>query len=428
MKDTKDYNEKKEELFYDYPDRPVPTDKRRSQINIAVVTTGMAIAMSTLYTGASLAQMLNYKDAVLAIIIGSVILGIVAALTGGIGASKGVSFSMLARQPFGREGSKIVGVVFAISMLGWFSYQTGYFGETIHILVPNAGWANPKIATLWGGMLMMSTAIVGYKGMAALSMVASPLLLIMCLYSGIDAINQFGYNTIVQANISNPASLGVGITIVIGGWITGAILQPDISRYAKSASHNAISVFFAMIVFVVANWGGLVIAKATLATTIMDGLIILGLGSTALLVVILGQWTSNDNNLYSAALGIINVKPGTNKHKITAICGIVFTLIAIMGIQNYFVNFLVLLGTFLPPFGAVLIADYYILKQGEKYRFDDAAIYEKIKPIAFISVVVGGVSSYIISFGSKAINSILITIVVYTVLSIIMKKRSIPNN
>lgn len=428
MKDMKDYNEKKEEQFYDYPDKPVPTDKRRSQTNIAMVTTGMAIAMSTLYTGASLAQMLNYKDAVLSIIIGCVILGIVATLTGGIGASKGVSFSMLARQPFGREGSKIVGLVFAISMLGWFSYQCGYFGETINILAPDAGWANPKIATFWGGILMMSTAIVGFKGMTALSMVASPLLLIMCLYSGFDAISQYGYNTVVQANISNPASLGIGITIVIGGWITGAILQPDISRYAKSAGQNGISVFFAMIIFAVANWGGLVIAKATLATTIMDGLVILGLGSLALWIVILGQWTSNDNNLYSAALGIINVKPGTNKHKITAICGIVFTLVAIIGLQNYFVDFLVLLGTFLPPFGAVLIADYYILKQGEKYKFDEGAIYEKIKPLAFISVVIGGVSSYIISFGSKAINSIIITIVVYTVISIIMEKRRIPNN
>jgi len=143
------YNEEKEDQFYDYPDRPVPIDKRRSQINIAVVTTGMAVAMSTLYTGASLAQTLSYRDAVLSIVIGCIILGIIAAFTGGIGASKGVSFSMLARKPFGREGSKIVGLVFAISMLGWFSYQCGYFGETIHLLVPNAKWADPKIATLW---------------------------------------------------------------------------------------------------------------------------------------------------------------------------------------------------------------------------------------------------------------------------------------
>ena len=418
----------KEDQFYDYPDKPVPKDKRRSHMNIAVVTTGMAVAMSTLYTGASLAQMLTYRDAVLSIVIGCIILGIVATLTGGIGADKGVSFSLLARYPFGREGSKIVGLVFAASMLGWFSYQCGYFGETIHLLQPDAAWASPKVATFWGGILMMSTAIIGFKGMTLLSIVASPLLLIMCVYAGMEAINQFGYSAVVQAVPTNPASLGVGITIVIGGWITGAILQPDISRYAKSKKSNGIGVIIAMIVFAFANWGGLVIAKATLASTIMDGLIVLGLGTIALLIVILGQWTSNDNNLYSAALGIINVKPGSNKHKITAICGVIFTLIAIAGIQEYFVDFLGILGTFLPPFGAVLIADYYILKQGHTYKFDEGAKYEKVKPIAFISVIVGGLSSYLLGFGSTAINSIIITMVVYVILSAVGKKDNISSN
>ena len=89
---------------------------------------------------------------------------------------------MLARYPFGRKGSKIVGLVFAASMLGWFSYQCGYFGETIHLLQPDAAWASPKVATFWGGILMMSTAIIGFKGMTLLSM-HSPLLLIMCVYS-----------------------------------------------------------------------------------------------------------------------------------------------------------------------------------------------------------------------------------------------------
>ena len=51
-----------EDKYYDYPDRPVPHDKRKSPINIAVVTTGMAVAMSTLYTGSALAEVMNFKE------------------------------------------------------------------------------------------------------------------------------------------------------------------------------------------------------------------------------------------------------------------------------------------------------------------------------------------------------------------------------
>ena len=126
-----------EDQFYDYPDRPVPADKRRTQLNIAVVTTGMAVAMSTLYTGSALAEVMSYKDGVISILAGCVILLVIATLTGNIGADHGVSTSMLARHPFGRKGSNIVGLILAISMLGWFSYQCGYFGETISLLLPD---------------------------------------------------------------------------------------------------------------------------------------------------------------------------------------------------------------------------------------------------------------------------------------------------
>lgn len=405
-----------EDKFYDYPDKPVPTDKRRSKINIAVVTTGMAVAMSTLYTGSALATVLSYRDAVIAIGIGCAILGIVAALTGNIGAKKGVSTSMLARFPFGKKGSYIVGIVFAISMLGWFSYQCGYFGETVHLLLPGHFLTDPKVATFWGGILMMSTAIVGYKGMTYLSLAAAPLLLGMCLFSGVSAINQMGMDAIVAAAPTNPGTLGMGITIVIGGWITGAVLQPDVSRFAKSGRDNTGGVIIAMVIFAVANWGGLVIAKATMAANIMDGLKLLGLGSLALFIVILGQWTSNDNNLYSAALALINARPGTNKHLVSAICGVLFTVIAITGIQNYFVGFLSLLGTFLPPFAAVLIADYYVLRRGDSYRFGDEVEHASIKPLAFVAVVAGGVIAYFSGFGSTAITSVIVAFVVYILL------------
>ena len=96
-----------EDKYYDYPDRPVPHDKRKSPINIAVVTTGMAVAMSTLYTGSALAEVMNFKEGTIAIVVGSVILAILASLTGGIGANQGISTSMLSRVPFGRKGSNI---------------------------------------------------------------------------------------------------------------------------------------------------------------------------------------------------------------------------------------------------------------------------------------------------------------------------------
>lgn len=406
---------KKENKFYDYPDRPVPKEHRRSAFGISMVIAGLAVAMSTLYTGALLAELLSYKDAVLSIIIGCTILAILAGLNGGIGAEKGVSLSILARYPFGREGSKIIGLILAVSMLGWFSYQCGYFGETMSLLAPNARWASPKVAAFWGGLLMMSTAIIGFKGMEILSIIASPALLILSIYAAITAFNKVGYDAIINAIPKNPQSLGVGITVVIGGWIGGSIVQPDVSRFAKDRKDNWIASIVAMIIFAVANWSGLIIAKATQTTTVMEGLVALGLGAISLLIVILGQWTSNDNNLYTAALGLINIKP-MSKPKVVIVTGIIMTIVGTLGIQKYFVNFLEMLGTFLPPIGAILITDYYILNNKDDYIFSEDARYKSWNMFAIISMILGGVLSYLIDAGIPAINSLLISGISYYIL------------
>lgn len=411
-KDKKDYPDK----FYDFPSEPVPKDHRKSSFNISMVTTGMAVAMSTLYTGANLASVMTFKEAIQSVLIGCVILFILASITGSIGANEGVSFSILARFPFGRFGSKIVGLIFATSMLGWFAYQAGYFGETINILAPDSFLTSVKVATLWGGILMMSTAIVGYKGMTFLSYMASPLILVLCIYGGYIGIRDVGLDSIMANVPDNPQSLGYGITIVVGGWITGAILQPDISRYAKKATDNILGVFIAMIIFSIANIGGVIIAKATSASNVMEGLVTLGMGTVALLIVILGQWTSNDNNLYSASLGIINIKPSLNKHVVSATSGVIFTIVAILGVQNYFVDFLNFLGTFLPPFGAVLITDYYFLDNKDNYEFTRESTYPKVNYIAFLSVLIGGIVAFSLRWGSAAINSIIVTSIVYYLL------------
>ena len=145
----------------------------------------------------------------------------------------------------------------------------------------------------------------------------------------------------------------------------------------------------------------------------MEGLQLLGMGTIGLLIVVLGQWTSNDNNLYSAALAIINVKPGINKHIVSAVCGVVFTLLAVTGIQNHFVGFLSLLGTFLPPIGTVLVADYNLGRKKKEYHFEGTEIFADYKPLAFISIILGGGIAYVIPWGSTAINSMIVTFIIY---------------
>lgn len=402
----------KDSVLYDYPTEPVPQEKRRSLLNISFVTAGLAVAMSTLYTGATLAHLLSFRDASIAIIVGTLFLLFMAGLMGGIGAEKGVTFSVLSRHSFGRFGSKLVGLTWAISLTGWFAYQTGFFGQTINMLLPDHFLGRIPVAAFWGGLLMMTTGVIGFKGLSVLSSIASPIILGVCLLGGILAITNVGFEAIATAAPSEPGTLATGITIVIGGWIVGSIMQPDVSRYAKSKTHNWIGSSIAMIIFACANFAGMIMVKAVGTETIMGSMVALGMGLSSLFMVILAQWTSNDNNLYSASLGISNIK-AIPKYKISLVLGLIATIIGVAGVTDFFVPFLVFLGVFIPPIGGIIFIDYYFLGKKDQYTFDSTTQYQQINVIAIASVIFAGIIAMQLNFGVGAINSFVIGGLIY---------------
>ena len=90
--------------------RRVPDSERKGFWSIAFVQSGFCICMSGLYTGAATAFGMNLKTAVIAIIIGNIILSLYGGAIGAAGAKEGVASAMLSRHSFGRQGSKFVGL------------------------------------------------------------------------------------------------------------------------------------------------------------------------------------------------------------------------------------------------------------------------------------------------------------------------------
>jgi len=382
--------------FYDYEDKPVPQEKRRGLYDLATVTTGLAVAMSTLYTGAALAHMLGLREAVIATIIGCVILATMASLTGAIGVKTGLSTTMSNWYSLGREGSKILSAIIAISLTGWFAYQSGFFGETIHLIFPNSTLAKVSIAAFWGGLIMMTTAIIGYRGLAALSWIAVPLIYLFSIIGSYLAITKYGLDYISQVTPDNPGTIGLGITVVVGSWAVGSIIQPDIARYGRSPKHNIIASWVAMIGFAIAIIAGVLMVKSTGTDNIMEAMLALGMGIPSLLFVILLQWTSNDNNLYSSALALVNILR-IEKWKIAMVLGIIASIAAALGIHNYFVNFLVALGTFIPPIGGIMVADHYIIRKGNHDVHIDNSKYPKWNIAGVFSLFFTGFLTYILT-------------------------------
>ena len=100
-------------------------------------------------------------------------------------------------------------------------------------------------------------------------------------------------------------------------------------------------------------------ALATGETDIMRIIVGFGLGVPALLVLILSTWTINAANLYSASLSLTATFPRVNQWKFTLLAGACGSLLAVAGIIDSFVSFLLVLGIIIPPIAAIYVIDAF---------------------------------------------------------------------
>lgn len=407
----------------DWSTAPVPKEYRRSNYGVVATLVGQIIALSGIYIGASMVGGLTLSQAFLATLVGSAILAVLGGFLSWVGTKTGVGLSMLLRESFGTIGSYIISVMLLLVAVGFFGYQATFFGATIHAMFPAGGWfTSQTVAGVWGGLLMMSTALIGYKGIEWLSNWASPLILVMCVLSCILAIARVGSLAAFQDLTIDYTGMSVSAAVVavVGGYAFGACLQPDFSRFGKSTKATT---WGSVLGFLVANvfmtMAGYITCAACGTGDVPTALLQI-LGYWALLILVFAQWTSNDGNLYFGTLALTTIIPGTNKHILTAIFGVVGIVLSSLGITAYFLTFLGWLGTAIPPVAGIVIVDYFIIKRG-KYHYGEGVRHHFCNVVALLAWLVGAVVGFTVTWGIAAINAIVTTGIIYLVLSLILK-------
>lgn len=378
-------NKNEANLVQDFELEPVPQDKRKGWGKLSIVWIGGIVALSATALGGALGGGLSMTDAVIASFVGCFILAILSALCCVVGAKTGLSTSLVSMFALGRYGSYAVSVIVAIALFGWFGVQLDLFGTSLHNVIVDVFNLNinPKILVVIGGILMTTTAFIGYKAIEKLSLIAVPLLGILLVGSLIKVMNGKSFSEVTAAPImGDPLTIGLSISLIIGSLAIGAIIGPDISRYAKSPKDAIIASFVGFFVgFSIVLIIAAILAKATAQVDIVSIMLGLGWGTGAMLVLILAQWTTNDNNLYSSALGFSVIFKKTPKYILTIAAGFIGTMMAVGGIYDNFIPFLVFLSALIPPIGGIYVGDFIMNRK--KYHFENLSA---MKNLHFVSI------------------------------------------
>ncbi|MUV38762.1 Cytosine permease [Lentibacillus sp. JNUCC-1] len=364
-----------DDITQDFEREPVPAHLRRNWVSLSLVWIAVGIDLSSMLLGVQLSGGLSLSKAIFAIIVGSLILGVMSGFCAYIGAVTNLSTAMISRIAFGENGAKIVSTVLAVSLLGWFGVQAGFFAQNAQMAVSEVVGINisENILAVIGGLLMMTTAIIGYRSIEKLSIFAVPLLFILVMLSLYLAVNKHGmpsWEAVPQSGAS--LSTGVAISLVIGIFVAGTVTTPDVSRWAKSRTGAFIAAFFG---FLIGN--SFMLVMAVLLSKVMSEsnltLIFLGvgLGIPSFFVLTLAQWTTNTNNLYGSGLGLAVLFQNVPKGLMTLFAGLFATGLAFFGIFDHFEAFLNLISIFVPPIGGVYLSEYFFLNK-RNFAFNTA--------------------------------------------------------
>ena len=407
----------------DFSREKVPQDKTYSGIHIALIIVGGTIGIPIFLMAAQIGGSLGLQRAAMAFSIGCLVLGSMGALTSYVGAKTRYSTYMLTEFAFGRNGAKLANFVVAAALIGWYGVISNVFGQAAHHVLNELYGISVSISAtvIIGSLLMVGVSISGFKGIDKLALVLVPAMAGFMIYTV-----SLSYGSIqswdIPTRVSEPLTFPLAVSAVIGSYIAGVIIQPDYSRFARNIQHAMWAVFIALgISFPIVQFLAAVPSVATGEQDLMAIMLSLGIGVPAFLLLLLGSWSSNVLNLYSSSLSLATIFTRVHLWQLTVVVGVIGTAIAFLQVQDYLVNYLILLGIAIPPIGSIYIVDVLFVRRG---YCDDSALDREpgVDIRAFIAWFIASTAGYLASeniftiLGIASMDTILVASIVYAAL------------
>jgi cytosine permease len=358
----------KRSVIEDYANAPVPDHQTVSGWRVAMIITGFSIALPGFLNGAEIASALGMAKAVLAALLAGLILCAMGCVTAVVSVRTRLTTYLLVQRSFGRSGATFVNVIMALVHFGWFGVNVSFFGgamvaATHEVLGITSSF---EAFVLVGGMLMAVTTIFGFRALDRLALIAVPVLAVILTTVLVIAVRRHGIVVQARPDPPVPMSFGVALSSLVGANMVTVATMPDMTRYVRSRSQALIGMVLSfpfatpLLMFMAAAT-----SLATGETDIMKIIVGFGLGVPALLCLILSTWTINAANLYSASLSLTATFPRIAQWKFTLLAGACGSLLAVAGIIDQFVSFLLILGVIIPPIAAIYVIDNFVGTRAE---------------------------------------------------------------
>ena len=310
-------------------------------------------------------------------------------------------------------GGKL-GVSFSIVNLLWIAV----IGNALLALyAASLGWM------VLFGILFCVTALVGYKGLDALSRLSVPLMFVLLMVSMYLALHHAGgWQAMTRIAPSDTMTWSAAITMVFGTFASGATQATNWTRLANS---SRTAILASMGSFLIGN-GLMIVAGAWCAIVyqqadIVEVLILQGLSVAAVIMLCLNLLTIQGPTIYNVSAAACHLLRSERRRTLTLAAAGVGIVLAIGGMYEMLIPFLVLLGSIIPPIGGVILADYWFARGG-RYPLLQNARLPRFNWLGLGAYAAGAVVAYLSPWIAPLVG-ISVSALVYIALTLLSKRQ-----
>ncbi|MCH4249215.1 MAG: cytosine permease [Acinetobacter populi] len=349
----------------EHPLSETPLSQRKGFFPIAMVLFSFTFFTGTMFAGGKIGVAFNFVDILWITALGNFLLASYAASLGVISARSGLNTVLMGRFCFGNLGSKLSDVILGFAELGWYAWGTATLAISLVKIIHLPEALTIPLMVLFG-LGFSITAIIGFKGLESLSKISIPLmaaLLIVSMYLATKTIG--GWTGLNQVQPTEHLTFSAALTIVFGTFASGATQITNWTRMAKSSK---IAVWACLISFVIGN-GLMVLAGAWMAIVyqqpdIVEVLILQGLSIAAVIMLCLNLWTIQGPTIYNVSAAACHLIRSERRKTLVMVSAVIGIILAVAGMYELLIPFLLLLGAIIPPIGGVIMADYWFKYKG----------------------------------------------------------------
>ncbi len=367
--------------------------EHQSWYSLGIVWAGAMISIPSLLVGNTLISGMSLPKALFVAFVGYFIVVAIMILQGMQSSDLGKPTVHIAGQVFGKKGSRtILSIILAIACLGWFGIQANVCGAALANLLANYDMNLPiPLASFLCGLVMVVSAIYGIKVLRVISYIAVPLLVIISIVGLVQTLSGDHLQAIQNYKPSGNMSFMDGLSVTMGSFALGAVIAGDYSQFSKKRSDVFKAAIFGIIPAGVLMIGvGAVLTIAYQTSDITAVFLNIATPFIGGVILILATWKTNLVNAISGGIALINVfNISKQKEKMAVgIAGTVGTLLAVVGILNYFTPIMSILSAMIPPVAGVMIASYWIMNKGNMNNWRQV---EGVNRLGVFSWLVGAV-------------------------------------